>query len=289
MRSNVQGFFHELTGSVQYVLWGAASRTCAIIDPVLDFDRNSGKFFADSANQLLDFTMRHGLGVECVIDTHPHADHFSAAKYLSTKTGAPIAIGEHVRVVQKLWQDRYDLPQLPVDGRQWDRLLRSGETVQVAGVELAVLHAPGHTAASVILYNDDVAFVNDTVFMPDVGTARTDFPGAKAEELWQTIRAMLTLPNSCRLMVGHDYPPHARQTKWECSVRDQLDNIHLVGKVAHEFVAFRKARDATLAAPDLMLLAMQVNLNAGSPPIRSSDGRSFLKIPVSLIGGSAVI
>lgn len=274
---------------MQYVLWGAGSRTCALIDPVLDFDRNSGSFSAESANGLIDFIKSHGLVVELIVDTHPHADHFSAAKYLSTKTGAPIAIGEHISVVQKMWRDRYDLPQLAVDGSQWDRLLRSGETVQVAGVELNVLYAPGHTAASVILYNDDIAFVNDTVFMPDVGTARADFPGAKAEELWQTISTVLTLPKPCRLAVGHDYPPNARQPKWECSVRDQLNNIHLVGRSADEFVAFRKVRDATLALPDLMLLAMQVNLNAGSPLVISSDGRSFLKLPVSVVGGSAAI
>jgi glyoxylase-like metal-dependent hydrolase (beta-lactamase superfamily II) len=281
MQSNVYGFFHETTGSVQYIIWGEASKTCVIIDPVLDFDRNSGGFFVDSANRLLHFVKQQGLDVECVIDTHPHADHFSAAKYLSNQTGASTAIGEHVTIVQKMWQDRYDLPQLAVDGTQWDRLLSHGEVVRVAGTELTVMHAPGHTAASVILYNDDVAFVNDTVFMPDVGTARADFPGARAEELWQTIRAVFALPKSARLMVGHDYPPELRKPQWQCSVLDQSKNIHIAGKTAEEFVAFRHARDTTLPLPDLMLLALQVNLNGGIPPWRSIDGRSFLKVPVS--------
>ncbi|NKM22863.1 MBL fold metallo-hydrolase [Rhizobium laguerreae] len=280
MQPNVHGIFHQPTGSVQYIIWDPASRACAIIDPVLDFDRGSATFSATSADELLRFVGRHELKVELIVDTHPHADHMSAAAYLSDRTGSPTAIGERVAIVQQMWRERYDLPELPVDGRQWHRLLRHGDTITIGSVDLAVAYAPGHTLASIILYNEDVAFVNDTVFLPDVGTARADFPGGSAAELWQTISAIVALPKQVRLMVGHDYPPQGRTAAWECSIDEQRENIHLAGRSAVDFVAWRKSRDATLPLPDLMLLALQVNLNGGRPPLKAPDGRRFLKVPV---------
>ena len=281
MRSNVHGIFHQPTGSIQYIIWDPASRACAIIDPVLDFDRRSATFSYVSANELLQFVERLALKVELIVDTHPHADHMSAAAYISVRTGAPTAIGDRVTVVQQIWRERYDLPELAADGRQWHRLLQDGDRITIGGIELAVAYAPGHTLASIILHDDEVAFVNDTVFLPDVGTARADFPGGSAEELWQTIRGIMSLPRQVRLMVGHDYPPEGRAAAWESSVDQQQDNIHLFGRSGAEFVAWRKSRDATLPLPDLMLLALQVNLNGGRPPLRACDGRSFLKVPIA--------
>jgi len=278
---DVTGFFHSATGSIQYICIDPRSKRSIIIDPVLDFDRRSAQFSAESADAIVEFVRAQGLSVEWIIDTHPHADHMSAVHYLADCLGAPTAIGEHITQVQEIWREKYDLPGLHVDGRQWDRLLCDGDAVVFGDEKLSVMHAPGHTAASIALIGQNLAFVNDTLFMPDVGTARADFPGASAQDLWRTLKALLSLPEHTRLFVGHDYPPAGRDACFETTVRAQATNVHLCGRPEAAFIDWRESRDATLPLPDLMLLALQINLNGGRLPAADQLGRQYLKIPVT--------
>jgi glyoxylase-like metal-dependent hydrolase (beta-lactamase superfamily II) len=282
MKPEVNAFYDEPTGSIQYVVSDPNSARCVIIDPVLDFDRASGRFTTENADAILDHVSTHGLSVEWILDTHPHADHMSAAHYLHERTGAPTAIGARVTQVQKIWQERYDLPELHTDGRQWTRLLGEGDVVTAGALQLSVINAPGHTLATVIYRVGDAAFINDTLFMPDSGTARTDFPGGSAEDLWQTITAIRSFPAETRLFTGHDYRPQGRSVAFQTSLAEQEGNIHLVGRDHQQFVRDRQARDKTLPLPNLMLLALQVNLNGGRWPRADAAGRRFLKLPVEI-------
>jgi len=282
MRPDVKAFYDAPTGSVQYVVADPVSAHCAIIDPVLDFDRSAGRFSTTNADTILDYISRRGLAVDWILDTHPHADHMSAAHYLHDRTGAPTAIGARVIEVQGIWQERYDLPALKADGRQWNRLLADGDVVQVGGMELCAVAAPGHTLASVIYSIGDAAFINDTIFMPDSGTARTDFPGGSAEDLWQTISRIKDFPAEMRLFAGHDYRPQGRELAFESSLASQEGNTHLAGRSRQQFIQERQARDRTLPFPDLMLLALQVNLDGGRWPGADGAGRRFLKMPVEV-------
>ncbi|MCK0207611.1 MBL fold metallo-hydrolase [Starkeya koreensis] len=274
---------------MQYVVADPATGRCAIVDPVYDFDEKSGQTSSRTADRLLDFVRERGLTVEWILDTHPHADHFSAAPYLKAKTGAPTAIGEKVRDVQTLWKGYYNWPDFPADGSQWDRLFADGDTFRVGGIEARVMFSPGHTLASVTYVIGNAAFVHDTLFMPDSGTARADFPGGSAKALWRSIQDILALPDETRLFTGHDYQPGGRAPLWESSVAAQkAGNIHLArGRTQEEFVALREARDRTLPMPKLILQSLQINTNGGRLPEPESNGVRYLKIPLDLLKGAA--
>ncbi|MBS7698349.1 MAG: MBL fold metallo-hydrolase [Chelatococcus sp.] len=285
----VEGFYDAITGSIQYVVSDPATRACAIIDPVLDFDEKSGATATRNADRLLDYVAEHGLKVEWILDTHPHADHFSAASYLKGKTGAPTAIGEHVRDVQLLWKEIYNWPELRTDGSQWDRLFAEGDTFSIGSLEGRVMFSPGHTLASITYVIGSAAFIHDTLFMPDSGTARADFPGGSASALWRSIQAILALPDETRLFTGHDYQPGGRAAAWESSVATQRSTNSHIAKCASEadFVTLREARDRTLPMPKLILHALQVNTNGGRLPEPEANGRRYLKFPLDALPGAA--
>ncbi|TXN08373.1 MBL fold metallo-hydrolase [Methylobacterium sp. WL122] len=286
----VEGFHERRTGSIQYVVACPTTRRCAIVDPVLDYDEKSGATATRSADAILEHVRANGLTVEWILDTHHHADHFSAAPYLKARTGAPTAIGERVVDVQRLWKGLYNLPSaFPVDGSQWDRLFASGETFRVGEVDARVMFSPGHTMASVSYVIGDAAFVHDTLFMPDSGTARCDFPGGDAAMLWRSIQAILALPADTRVFTGHDYEPNGRMAAWESTVAEQrAHNIHMVAARSEaEFVDLRNARDAALPMPKLILHALQVNIRGGRLPEPEENGRRYLKVPLDTLEGAA--
>ena len=284
----VKGFYDERTGSIQYVVSDPATRRCAIIDPVYDFDEKSGTTGTTHADALLAYIESEGLSIEWILDTHPHADHFTAAHYLKGKTGAPIAIGAGVKDVQKLWKAIYNWPDLQTDGSQWDRLFEDGDTFQVGSIEGRILFSPGHTLASITYVIGDAAFVHDTIFMPDSGTARADFPGGNAKMLWGSIERILALPDDTRLFTGHDYRPHGRHARWESTVGEQKRaNPHIAGINEAAFVKLREARDKTLPMPKLILHALQVNIRGGRLPEPESNGKRYLKFPLDALKGAA--
>lgn len=288
-RPDVAAFFDPRTWSIQYVVSDPRTRKCAIIDPVLDFDEKSGSTATHNADLLLDFIAAERLELQWILDTHPHADHFSAASYLRSVTGAKTAIGAHIVDVQRLWADIYDWPNLAQDGSQWDLLLHKNDTFQIGDMSCRVLHSPGHTLASITYVVGDAAFVHDTLFMPDGGTARADFPGGSAKALWTSMQEILALPSHTRLFTGHDYQPGQREPRWESSVGEQLaHNIHLTRYRSEEaFVAFRNERDHTLAMPKLILHALQVNINGGRLPEPAANGKRYLKFPIDALSGAA--
>ena len=287
-KPRVKGFFDPRTWSIQYVVSDPTTKTCAIIDPVLDFDEKSGATGTVNADAILDYVAEKGLTVEWILDTHPHADHFSAAHYLQEKTGAPTAIGEHVVDVQRLWKDIYNWPELAADGSQWNRLFAHGDRFKIGSLYAHVLFSPGHTLASITYVIGDVAFVHDTLFMPDSGTARADFPGGSAKTLWGSIRNILALPDETRVFTGHDYQPGGREPLWESTMGDQRRlNLHLVGKSEADFVALREALDRTLPMPKLILHALQVNVRGGRLPEPEGNGRRYLKFPLDALAGAA--
>jgi len=284
----VKGFFDKRTFSIQYVVADPATRRCAIVDPVLDFDEKSGATATRSADEILAYIAAEGLEVEWILDTHPHADHFSAARYLREKTGARTAIGEKVTEVQKLWKGFYNWPDFPADGSQWDKLFAEGETFSVGTLPARVLFSPGHTLASITYVIGDAAFVHDTIFMPDSGTARADFPGGSASRLWDSIQQILALPDGTRIFVGHDYQPGGRAPLWESTVAEQkASNIHLSKyRTREDYIAVREARDRTLAMPKLILFALQININGGRLPEAEDNGRRYIKLPLDLFPGA---
>ncbi|UJW73238.1 bifunctional sulfur transferase/dioxygenase Blh [Rhizobium sp. SL42] len=286
-RPQVKGFFDPRTWSVQYVVSDPETGKCAIIDPVLDFDEKSGQTSTDNADRILAYVERHGLSVEWILDTHPHADHLSAAHYLKSKTGAQTSIGDHVVEVQALWKDIYNWPELRTDGSYWDRLFKPGEHFKLGSIDAKVMFSPGHTLASITYVIGDAAFVHDTIFMPDSGTARTDFPGGSAQALWNSIQDILALPDETRVFTGHDYQPGGRHPRWESTVGEQkLTNTHLAGISEQAFIDLRQARDRTLAMPKLILHALQVNVRGGRLPEPESNGRRYLKIPLDALTGA---
>jgi uncharacterized protein (TIGR01244 family) len=287
-RPEVQGFYDPHTCSIQYVVSDPATGACAIIDPVLDFDEKSGATGTMNADAILAHVVRRGLTVAWILDTHPHADHFSAAHYLKERTGAPTAIGTQIVEVQRLWKAIYNWPELPADGSQWDRLFAHGDRFSIGSIDAHVLFSPGHTLASVTYVIGDAAFVHDTLFMPDSGTARTDFPGGSAKALWDSIQGILALPEETRVLTGHDYQPGGRQPLWESTIGEQKRrNLHVAGKSEAEFIAHRQARDATLPMPRLILHALQVNMRGGRLPEPEENGRRYLKFPLDALGGAA--
>ncbi|MCF1504993.1 MBL fold metallo-hydrolase [Afifella sp. H1R] len=285
----VTAFFDKRTFSVQYVVADPATKRCAIIDPVLDYDEKSGATATFNADQILAFVEREGLVAEWILDTHPHADHLSAAHYLQEKTGAPRAIGAHVADVQKLWKGLYNWPDFPADGRQWDRLFADGDDFRIGEIEGRVMFSPGHTLASVTYVIGDAAFVHDTLFQPDFGTARADFPGADAATLWNSIQEILKLPEETRLFTGHDYMPDGREPQWESTVSEQkAKNKHLQqAQTQAAYVELRNKRDKNLPMPKLILHALQINMNGGRLPEPEANGRRYLKIPLNTLEGAA--
>lgn len=286
----VTGFYDKRTGSIQYVVADPETKDCAIIDPVLDFDPKSGCTATRSADELLAHVEREGYRLEWILDTHPHADHFSAAAYLRDKTGARTGIGEKIIEVQKLWKELYNLPEsFLTDGSQWDRMFADGERFKIGNMEVEVMFTPGHTLASIAYRIRDAAFIHDTLFMPDSGTARADFPGGSARALWRSIQRILALPDETRLFTGHDYRPEGREPAWESTIALQkARNTHLVkAKTEDEYVALREARDRTLPMPAMILQALQVNIRGGRLPEPDSNGRRYLKIPLDALAGAA--
>jgi glyoxylase-like metal-dependent hydrolase (beta-lactamase superfamily II) len=283
----ISAFFERRTCSVQYVVADPRAKCCAIIDPVLDFDPKSGATATISADALLEHVRREGYTLDWILDTHPHADHFSAAGYLKERTGARTGIGEKVVEVQKLWKRLYNLPdRFPTDGSQWDQLFTESDRFSIGDLTCDVLFSPGHTLASVTYVIGDAAFIHDTLFMPDGGTARADFPGGNARALWKTIHRILALPGDTRLFTGHDYMPGGREPRWESTVAQQrTENIHLLNaRTEDDFVSLRQQRDMTLPMPKLILAALQVNIRGGRLPEAESNGTRYLKIPLNALG-----
>ncbi|MBM3545450.1 MAG: MBL fold metallo-hydrolase [Alphaproteobacteria bacterium] len=286
MKPDVAAFFDKATYTVSYIVTDPSSSRAAIIDSVLDYDPNSGRTSTASADRLITAVRERGIEVEWILETHVHADHLSAAPYLKGKLGGRIGIGEHVCRVQKVFKSLFNAePAFAVDGRQFDHLFRDGETFRIGSLESRVLHTPGHTPADLTYVIGDAAFVGDTLFMPDFGTARTDFPGGDARMLFKSIRRILELPPATRLFTGHDYAPGGRDYAWESTVADQrARNVHMHdGVLEDEFVAARNARDATLDMPRLILPSVQVNMRAGQLPPPEDNGVRYLKIPIDRV------
>jgi glyoxylase-like metal-dependent hydrolase (beta-lactamase superfamily II) len=285
MALDLQAFFDRATSTASYLVWDADSREAAVIDPVLDFDAAAARISTASADRLLKEVADRGLVLKFVLETHAHADHLTAADYLRRATGAKVAIGEHICEVQALFKERFDAADVVPDGRAFDRLLSDGDRLMLGSTQIEVMHTPGHTAACVSYRIGDACFVGDTLFMPDYGTARTDFPGGDAAQLYRSIRRILSLPAETRIFVGHDYLPAGREAfAWQTTVADErARNIHIHDGIDEAgFVALRKARDARLAPPNLILPSLQVNIRAGALPQADAKGRVFLKLPVTL-------
>ncbi len=284
----VTGFYDMATSSIQYVLADPATGRCAVIDPILDFDPKSGSTATRSADWLLDHIGKHGLTLDWILDTHPHADHLSAAGYLRDATGAKTAIGGVITEVQALWKRLYNLPDtFRTDGSQWDHLFADGEHFSIGEMDVTVIHSPGHTLCSITYVAGDAAFIHDTLFMPDTGTARADFPGGNASRLWQSIQAILALPDDMRLFTGHDYREGGREARWQSTVAEQnAANAHVLGMDEAGFVALRTTRDLSLPVPELILPALQVNIAGGRLPAPERNGQRYLKIPLNAFSDS---
>ncbi len=285
-KPGVTGFFHEGTNTVSYVVAEPEGRSCAIIDPVLDYDPKSGRTATLAADRILEFVRAERLEVAWILETHVHADHLSAGSYLKAELGGRTGVGADIVKVQSVFKDLYHLePDFPVDGSQFDRLFADEETFALGALEGRVLSTPGHTPACVTYLFGDAAFVGDTLFMPDFGTARVDFPGGDASVLYDSIHRILSLPDETRLFMCHDYGPNGRDFAWETSVAQQrAENIHVGGNKSREaFIGFRTERDACLAMPELLLPSIQVNIRAGALPEKESNGIAYLKIPLNAV------
>lgn len=284
MRPDVRAFFHEPTNTVTYLVIDPASKQAALIDPVLDFEPASGKLSRTSIDAVLVEAERLGLKLAWILETHAHADHLSGAQPAHAVTGAPIVIGERIRDVQNIFAPRFLAEDVTEDYEAFDRLVREGDTLQLGELKIRVLHTPGHTPACVTYVIGDAAFVGDTLFMPDYGTARTDFPGGDAATLYRSIRKILSLPAETRIFVGHDYKAPGRDTyAWETTVAEQRRaNVQAKDGIDEaSFVAMRTKRDATLATPRLLLPSLQVNIRGGRLPPADKDGVVRFRIPVS--------
>nr|WP_315466324.1 MBL fold metallo-hydrolase [uncultured Rhodoferax sp.] len=285
-RPHVHAFFDPATWTVSYVVSDAATKHCAIIDPVLDYDSKSGRTSTASAQKLAAFVREQGFTVDWILETHAHADHLSSAHYLKGELGGRLAVGARITQVQKVFKGIFHLEEaFRPDGSQFDVLLEDGQTLPLGDLELRALSVPGHTPACMAYHVGDAVFVGDTLFMPDVGTARCDFPGGDAHQLYRSVQRLLALPDETRLFMCHDYPPAGRDAEWESSVAQQRSsNIHVHAGINEEsFVAMRQARDATLAMPNLILPSVQINIRAGEMPPAESNGVAYLKIPLNAI------
>jgi len=281
--STIQSFFDPDTFTVTHVVSDPISRRAAIIDSVLDFDPKSGHTSHLSADRVVDYVQQTGLTIEWLLETHAHADHFSAAPYLKEKLGGKTGIGLHIRDVQKAFKKIFNAADMNTDGSDFDRLFDDGEHFNIGELDVHVMHTPGHTPACLTYLIGQDAFVGDTLFMPDYGTARCDFPGGDATTLYRSIKKVLSLPPDTRLHLCHDYPPASRSPVWTSTVAEQREkNIHVHDGITEaEFVSMRTARDKTLAMPMLILPAIQVNVRAGQLPPPEDNGVSYLKIPLN--------
>lgn len=286
MTAHVESFFDPATATVSHVLYDRSGGSCAVIDPVLDYDARSGRTATASADRIIAFAKAQQLQCVWLLETHAHADHLSAAQYLREHVGGRTAIGRHICTVQRTFRDIYNLgPALPVDGSQFDRLLDDGDELPVGSLTVRVMHLPGHTPADVAYLCEDVAFIGDTLFMPDVGSARCDFPGGDAGTLYRSARRLLELPPDTTLYLCHDYPPEGRGPQWSTTVAEQrAGNKHLMDGVSEDaFITMRQTRDATLAMPNLLLPSLQVNIRAGALPDPEDNGVSYLKLPLNAL------
>jgi len=271
----IQDFFDTATNTVSYVVIDD-SKQCAIIDSVLDFDYASGRTNTANADNIIQYVEMKGLTVEWILETHVHADHLSAAPYLQERLGGDIAIGAHIQTVQETFGKIFNEgTEFERDGSQFDRLFRDGDEFMIGELRAKVMHTPGHTPACLTYVIEDAAFVGDTMFMPDFGTARCDFPGGSASDLYDSIQKILALPDETRIFVGHDYAPNGRDFAWETTVKEQKElNVQIAGKSKEEYVEMREARDAKLAHPKLIIPSLQVNMRAGEVP-------ETIKVPIN--------
>jgi glyoxylase-like metal-dependent hydrolase (beta-lactamase superfamily II) len=286
MKASVQAFFDNATNTVSYIVHDPATKQAAIIDPVLDFTARNGRITTISSDTLLAAAQDQGLDIIYLLETHAHADHLSAAHHLREITGAPVVIGAHITQVQTIFGALFEADDVTHDGAAFDRLVQEGDTLPLGELSIDVLYTPGHTPACVTYVIGDTAFVGDTMFMPDYGTARADFPGGSAHALYRSMRKILDLPPETRIFVGHDYLPEGRREfAWETTVAEQrAHNIHMHDGISEaEFVAMRTARDKTLEAPLLILPSLQVNIRAGALPPASPGGHVYLRLPVNAI------
>ena len=286
MNPTIHAFFNEPTNTVSYLIAAPASGAAAVVDPVLDYDAEDGTVDTGSAEEILARAAELGWTIGLVLETHAHADHLSAAPYFKARTGAKIGIGEHIRDVQKVFRPMFAADDIKDGGGDFDLLFKDGERIALGELTIEVMAVPGHTAADVAYKVGDAVFVGDSLFMPDYGTARTDFPGGDARQLYRSIQKLLSLPGETRLFMCHDYKaPGRTKFAWETTVAEQRSaNIHLAGKSEDEFVAMREARDKTLETPKLLLPAIQVNIRAGRFPPAEANGVSYLRIPVTVRG-----
>ena len=285
----VIAFFDKATWTMTYLVYDPETRDALIIDPVLDFDPLAVDIGTQSAQLVVDKAQELDLKVHYVLDTHAHADHLSAFQFLRAKLGAKIGIGKEIQAVQQVFKGVFNFEDsFATDGSQWDLLISEGQDIKAGSVQVQVLHTPGHTPACYSFIIGDMVFTGDALFMPDSGTGRCDFPGGSAESLYSSIQKLYALPDSTRVMVGHDYQPGEREVKWESTIgQSKAENIHLRGDTTLEdFVAMRTARDATLAPPKLIFQSLQVNANAGVMPEPESNGRSYLRAPIGLFRGA---
>ncbi len=279
----VRAFFDKATNTVSYLVVDPETKHGAIVDPVLDYDQRTGKADTHSADTILKAAEEEGLTIDWVLETHAHADHLSGAPYVKLKTGAKVGIGEHIREVQKIFRPVFNATDVSGDGSEFDHLFAEGEHFAIGNLDATILHTPGHTPACVSYVVGDTVFVGDTLFMPDYGTARADFPGGDARTLYRSIQKLLALPDETRIFVCHDYLPEGRKDyAWETTIGEERKNIQLDGVSEDEFVKWREGRDANLAAPLLLLPSIQTNIRAGKLPPPDANGVSYIKIPVKL-------
>jgi len=285
----IRAFFDDPTKTVTYLVWDPATRRGVVIDPVLDFDPASGEVDTESVEEVLGAAASEGVRIEWVLETHVHADHLSGAPLIKARTGAKIGIGEHITEVQNIFRPLFNATDVKPDGGDFDSLFADGDIVRVGAMAIEVLYTPGHTPADLSYKIGGAVFVGDTLFMPDYGTARTDFPGGDAHKLYRSIRRLLTLPPDTRLFMCHDYKAPGRdEFAWETTVREQRNNNKHIrdGVTEDEFVAMRTQRDASLSAPRLLLPSIQVNIRAGRFPPATANGVHYMLVPVKIKGGA---
>ncbi len=286
MKPNIQAFFDSATWTVSYVVYDEAGGHCVIIDPVLDYDPKTSRTGTHSADRLIAFVREQQLTVDWILETHAHADHLSSAEYLKNQLGGKTGIGDNIPAVQKTFKKIFNLgDEFNPDGHHFDHLLTDGELFQVGKLTAKAISVSGHTPADMAYQFDDAIFVGDTLFMPDIGTARADFPGGDAHQLFKSIRKLLAFPPATRLFMCHDYPPATRSARWESTVAEQhAHNIHVHDGIdENTFVSMRDKRDATLEMPTLLLPSIQLNIRAGKLPPAETNGIAYFKLPVNLI------
>lgn len=284
-RPEVKAFFDPETNTISYVVKDPGSDACAVIDSVMDIDYSAGRITYTHADEIIDYIQSNGLKLEWLIETHVHADHLSAAPYIQEKLGGKIGIGDQITVVQDTFGKVFNEgTEFQRDGSQFDALFQDGDTYQIGGLKAFAIHTPGHTPACMVHVIGNAAFVGDTLFMPDGGSARADFPGGDAGQLYDSIQKVLDLPDDMRLFMCHDYGPNGREIQWETTVAaEKAENIHVgQGRSREDFIRFREERDATLAVPKLILPSLQVNMRAGEVPT-TDDGKPMLKLPINAL------